>query len=302
MKQASKKIRQPQPSRLQRDLADRILRLLHEDGAAPGARLNENALARRLNVSRTPVRATLDHLADLGVVARRQNRGVEIVGALPPLAPRGDPTDDDDLFIRMARDRESGVLPDEPSETELMRLYDLTRLAVQRVLRRLADLGLVERKPGHGWRFQPMTVDEVIRTESYRFRLIVEPAGLLEPSFAIDPAWIAEMRARHLEALERPWQETSSVAFFDMNAGFHEGLARASGNRFILSTIQQQNQLRRFANYNWLYGFERVIVNCREHLEILDRVAEGENEIAAMLMRRHLQRARALRRSATKEI
>ncbi|PTT18377.1 GntR family transcriptional regulator, partial [Acidovorax sp. HMWF029] len=41
------------------DLADRISRLIHEDGLAAGARLNENQLAERLGVSRTPVRAAL---------------------------------------------------------------------------------------------------------------------------------------------------------------------------------------------------------------------------------------------------
>jgi DNA-binding GntR family transcriptional regulator len=299
MRHASEKTQRTAPSRLQRELADRILRLLHEDGAERGSRLNENALARRLNVSRTPIRASLDHLAALGVVARRQNRGVEVVGELPLPAEKGDPSDDDDLFIRMARDRESGALRDQPSETELMRLYDLSRPAVQRVLRRLSDLGLVERKPGHGWRFQPTTVDEAIRAESYRFRLLIEPAGLLEPSFGADANWLAEMKTRHLETIEKPWLDTSSVAFFDMNASFHEGLAKASGNRFIFSAIQQQSHLRRFANYNWLYGFERVVGSCREHLEIIDRLADGENELAAALMRRHLQRSRALRRPSS---
>jgi DNA-binding GntR family transcriptional regulator len=289
-------MRRAAPSRLQRELADRILRLLHEDGVGRGARLNENALARRLNVSRTPVRASLDHLAERGVVARRQNRGVEIIGDLPLPAGKDDPTDDDDLFIRVARDRETGALHDEPSETELMRLYGLSRPAVQRVLRRLSDLGLVERKPGHGWRFQPTTIDEALRAESYRFRLLIEPNGLLEPSFRADPNWLVDMKARHLATIEKPWLDTSSVAFFDMNASFHEGLAKASGNRFILSAVQLQSHLRRFANYNWRYGFERVVASCREHIEIIDRLAEGENELAAALMRRHLQRSRALRR------
>jgi DNA-binding GntR family transcriptional regulator len=198
------------------------------------------------------------------------------------------------LLVRLAHDRESGGLRDEPSETELMRLYGLSRATVQRLLHGLAELGLVTRKPGHGWKFRPATTDRAIRDESYRFRLILEPAGLLEPTFRADAAWIAGMRARHLETTEKPWLKASSVAFFHMNASFHEGLARASGNRFILSAVQQQNQLRRFANYNWRYGFERVLISCREHIEILDRIAEGELELAALLLRRHLQRSDAL--------
>jgi DNA-binding GntR family transcriptional regulator len=301
MKHASEKFDNAPPSRLQRELAERILRLLHEDGVGPGARLNENALARRLNVSRTPVRASLDHLAERGIVARRQNRGVEVVGALPAPVAQDDQSGDEDLFIRMARDRENGALRDDPSETELMRRYDLSRPTLQRVLRRLSDLGLVERKPGHGWRFQPTTADDAIRTESYRFRLIVEPAGLIEPGFRLDPSWAGEIRAQHELTMAAPWLETSSVAFFDMNAAFHEGLARASGNRFILSVVRQHNQLRRFANYNWRHGFEAVVATCREHVEILDRIAVGDQEIAAALMRRHLLRTQALRQSLVDE-
>ena len=97
--------------------------------------------------------------------------------------------------------RESGALGEEPSENELMRLYDLSRPAMQRILSRLSDLGLVERKPGHGWRFQPTTADEALRGESYRFRLLLEPAGLLEPSFRADHDWLAQMRARHLATI-----------------------------------------------------------------------------------------------------
>ena len=45
------------PTRLQQEIAERILRMVREDGLEAGAWLNENSAARRLNVSRTPVRA-----------------------------------------------------------------------------------------------------------------------------------------------------------------------------------------------------------------------------------------------------
>jgi DNA-binding GntR family transcriptional regulator len=82
-----------------------------------------------------------------------------------------------------------------------------------------------------------------------------------------------------------------------MNAAYHEGLAAASGNRFLLVAVQQQNRLRRFANYDWTFGHERVLVNCREHLAILDRLEAGEREAAAALLRRHLEAAAKLKRT-----
>jgi DNA-binding GntR family transcriptional regulator len=103
------------------------------------------------------------------------------------------------------------------------------------------------------------------------------------------------MRRLHGETLERPWHGSSSVAFFEMNAAFHEGLAAASGNRFVHAAVRHQNQLRRFSQYDWKFGFERVIVNCHEHLEILGNLARNEREIASLLMRRHLERASQVR-------
>jgi DNA-binding GntR family transcriptional regulator len=284
-----------QPSRLQQDLADRIVQLVNEDELPVGALLNENSLARRLAVSRTPVRGALQHLENQGIVARRPNRGVELI-AKPPKAPAPLSSDDhEEWLVRIARDQRNGDLPEEISEIEVMRRYGLNRPTVQRVLSRLAELEMVERKSGYGWRFLTGSRDTATRDESYRFRILLEPMGILEPSFRIEGAWIEAMRRRHEETLERPWQETSSVAFFEMNAAFHEGLAEASGNRFVHAAIHHQNQLRRFSQYDWKFGFERVVVNCREHMEILAYLAKGEREIASILLRRHLERASQIR-------
>jgi DNA-binding GntR family transcriptional regulator len=284
----------PQPSRLQQDLADRIVQLVREEGLSVGSVLSENALARRLAVSRTPVRGALQVLEDQGLVARRAGRGVELV-SIPMDAP-GQPVDDDEPWlVRIARDRRGDLLPEEVSEVEVMRRYGLSRPAVQRILARLADLEMVERKPGYGWRFSTGRRDAAAHDESYRFRLMIEPQALLEPGFRLDPPWIEDMRRSHGTVIERPWRETSSVPFFEMNAAFHEGLAAASGNRFVETAIRRQNQLRRLSQYDWKYGFDRVVASCREHLEILDYLARGEREVAATLLRRHLERASALR-------
>ncbi|MEZ0168026.1 GntR family transcriptional regulator [Microvirga sp. TS319] len=284
-----------QPTRLQQELADRIVRLVNEDGLQVGTFLNENNLAKRLEVSRTPVRGALQYLEHRGIVVRRPNRGMELI-ALPEQAPAAASVNtDEEWLVRIARDHRRGELSQDFSEVEIMRRYSLNRPTVQRILSRLSDLEMVERKPGYGWRFATGFRDPAARDESYRFRLLVEPMGLLEPTFRLDRHWIEEMRRRHAETLERPWQETSSIAFFEMNAAFHEGLAAASGNRFIHSAIRHQNQLRRFSQYDWKFGFERVVINCREHMEILDYLAKGEREVASVLLRRHLERASQVR-------
>ena len=60
--------------RLTQAIADDIA-----DGAlAPGVKLDEQALARRFGVSRTPVRETLSRLASSGLVEKRPHRGVVV--------------------------------------------------------------------------------------------------------------------------------------------------------------------------------------------------------------------------------
>ena len=289
-----------EPSRLQRNLLPRIVELIRADGLDRGARLPESTLAQRLQVSRTPVRAALEHLAKRGVVEWSPRRGFVLAQIGEAIATEDLPERSDDLdrlFLAIARDRQAGRLPDDVSEADLIRRYGVTRPLLLRVLGRLAEVALVERKPGHGWHFLPTITDPAAREESYAFRRLVEPAALLAPGFRLDPGWAAEMRARHGEMLAAPWRETSSIGLFEMNAAFHEGLAAASGNRYFLVAVQQQTRLRRFGNYDWAHGHERVVVSCTEHLEILDRLEREENEIAAALMRRHIDGAAKLVRA-----
>jgi DNA-binding GntR family transcriptional regulator len=285
-------------SPLQRRLAARIVA---DAAAAPEARartLSELGLARTLGVSRTPVRAALEWLRAQGVMQRLTGGGWQLAAAagrrralrVPPPPPE----DTDRLFVAIARDRVEERLDADVTEADLMRRYGVPRAVVLKVLARLAEVGLVERKRGHGWRFLALAYDDRARAESYAFRLLIEPAALLSPAFAAPAPWLAEMRRRHESMMAAPWRETSSVALFDLNAEFHEGLAAASGNRYFQLAIAQQNRLRRFVNVHWTEGAERVQVSCREHLEILARVERGECEVAAALMRRHLTQASML--------
>ncbi|MCZ0734340.1 GntR family transcriptional regulator [Phreatobacter sp. AB_2022a] len=284
------------PSRLQRDLLPRILDLVRQDGLEPGHRLMEAALARRLQVSRTPVRAALRHLADRGVLGALPTGGYALARPVDGLADKEFAAAGSEVDIwcaRMARDRLSGALPPQISEADLMRRYGLGRPLLLRILNKLAEVGMVERLPGHGWLFSPVN-DPAAISESYAFRRIIEPASLLECGARVDRAWLAEMRRRHEDMLARTWSEGLSVSLFEMNADFHEGLIAASGNRYLLLALQQQTRLRRYTNYEWRYGPERVKVSCQQHLEIIGRLEAGEVEVAAALLRQHLDLARTV--------
>lgn len=280
------------------DLKRRIESFIRERGLQIGDRIVTSALAREFRVSRTPVEAALAMLASEGVLERRSSGGYALAQS-PGSSPLRDENSDDvdAMLIEVARLRRSGLLANEVSTRELVRISSQPLTLVQRTLSRLEELGSIERKPGYGWVFINQADDAATRDESNRFRQILEPLALLEEGFRLEPAWAVDMRIRHEEFMAQEWStQTSPVRFFEMNAAFHEGLALASGNRFVLDAIRRQNQVRRLFNYDWLYGFERVLVNSREHLAILDQLLAGDVEMAAILMRRHLQGARKVSR------
>ncbi|MBY6089949.1 GntR family transcriptional regulator [Maritimibacter alkaliphilus] len=281
-------------SRLHDDVFDGVLRLMREDGLQPGDRIVESRIADRLRVSRTPVRAVLDQLAGDGYLRRVKNRGVELI-RLPEMPVEEVPAArEDDLLVRISHDRHLGNLGEEITETEVMRLYEISRNEANRLLERLAAYGVLERKLGYGWRFLDGIRDAAARRESYNFRLILEPAMLLEPDFKLSEPWVAEMRERHNAFLTTEWKQSDSIKLFEMNATFHEGLALASGNRYFVDAVRRQNHMRRLLNYDWHHGYGRVETVVFEHMEILDRLEQGDQQIASLLLYRHLEKTRAL--------
>jgi DNA-binding GntR family transcriptional regulator len=280
------------PSRLQANLARRILQYLKEQDTAPGHHLVEKDLCDRFGVSRTPIRGALMLLAEQGMVESRANRGFVLREPVRDIAEEGPlRVKDEDakrLFIAIAQARNSRTLPDVVPQQEFVRRFDARMPIVVQVLRQLADLGLVERKEGNGWSFAASINSAKAQADSYAFRRAVEPAMLLQPTFQLDRAWAEKTKQAHLAFRRRKWRDTDAVEFYEINADFHEHLARCSGNRYMHNAVQRQTQLRRFLNYQWEWGEKRVHESIDEHLEILAALESGWNDKAAALMLHHL--------------
>jgi hypothetical protein len=147
-------------------------------------------------------------------------------------------------------------------EADLQRHTEAARGDLARALRRLKELGIVTRNCGHGWRFTPGLTTTEERAAAYRFRIVMEPATLLEPGYALPEGFPAEMRAGYGVFLDGAWHNSHAIAFFELNAAFH-GIVAASGNRFFIQATEQHNRLRRLMNYDWHLGQARVHQNAR---------------------------------------
>jgi DNA-binding GntR family transcriptional regulator len=278
-------------SGLQTRLAGRILIHARERGFGPGAWLSENALAQTFGVSRTPVRGALAVLSNRGLLNVVPRRGYVLKRAVgeQDLEPYADFASEDDKPVqRMAADRFAGTLPDNVSETDLMRRYDVARGALARVLNGMVQDNIIERRSGKGWRFLPALSATQLHEDSYRFRLLIEPACVLEPTFKLDKARAQRLRQTHVALLAEGLEQLDSIKYFELNAEFHQFIAACSRNRFLEQAVIHQNRLRRFFSYIAVFGPERMRVSCSEHVAILDRLMAGEREHAATLLWRHL--------------
>lgn len=278
--------KRPKASRLQAELARRILRHLKDENAQPGYHLVELDLCGLFDVSRTPVRGALQLLATEGIVVSRAGRGFVLAKLPGAIDEAEDDEEDRRLFGDLARARNAGKLPDQFTQQEIIRRFDVRLGTVMTVLRQLAELGLVERRPGNGWAFA--ADPSRILNESYAFRRALEPQILLQPGFRLDRTWAEKARTQLQKLRKKSWRAGDGVAFHTINADFHEQLARCSGNRTMLRAIQRQNQLRDFLIGQSDYPMEQVHSAIDDHLEILAALEAGYADKAAALMLHHL--------------
>ncbi|HIH8931258.1 TPA: GntR family transcriptional regulator [Klebsiella variicola] len=286
---------QPDSTASSRRIARQILDLISDARFDPGHHLREQHLADALGVSRTPVRAGLKELTRMGAVEARPNQGFFLLkrsNELDQLEIEQSKSNDQKLYEQLVHDRIAGILPESFTQTEISQRYDVDRGVLTRTLVKLSEDGLIARNAGHGWRFLQTLNSDIALRNSYGFRLMIEPMALLTPNLHVDRQMLKRLRARHLRLITHPdITQVPAKEIFETDAAFHELLAEASGNLFVLQAIQQQNRLRRLLEFGSYHNKRRVKEWCEEHVAIIDALRENKQEQAAELMRKHLQYA-----------
>ncbi|KIC49990.1 GntR family transcriptional regulator [Tateyamaria sp. ANG-S1] len=280
------------------DLAQRISKRLLQDiasgGISAGQHLGAQQLADRYGVSRTPVREAMNLLESGGFLIRQENRGFFV--AEPDADAMTEALDaptnsEDDEYHRLAEDWLVNRLPEEVTEHFLRQRYGWTKARMNEVLVRAAREGWIERKEGYGWRFLPVANTPEAFDEIYRFRMAIEPAAMLEPSFELDRTILSEQRRIQESMLDMDFSSVPAESLLANGSTFHEELIKLSGNLFFFMALQRVNRMRRLMEYRAEVNHERLVEQCTEHLEILDMLEAGDNLDASHKMRKHLSGA-----------
>jgi len=193
------------------------------------------------------------------------------------------------------RDRiTSGSLPRgaRVHQEDLAAELGVSRTPVREALRRLAAEGLVEMRTNRGARVAD--IDQGGMRGAYEARLVVEPGAARLAARRRLPESLARMRAavaaqrRSLRSVERS---------FEASREFHLALVAASGNDHLLQLVERLWVARIGGTIyeRQVETQERMVLDVREHEQILEAIEAGDARRAESLTRRHL--ADAMRRS-----
>lgn len=290
MAKASRRRRAAGKTSLDAQLADRISRHIQDGQLEPGAHLSTQALADIFDTSRTPVQKALALLASKGVIRHFANRGYFVGETIPPpeaLEPIV-PDQMTQVYFQIASDVMDRTLPGTVSESSLRDRYELSQVATRNLLARIRQEGWIERRPGYGWQFNEMLTTPDALAQSYRLRLALEPAALLEPNFSIDAAELDRLEDAERVFLEGGIETASGEELYERGARFHETLVAASANSYMLDTLRRMNTIRRLIVYRTMVDRARYYEQSREHIKIISLIRCGEMEAASAFMRYHL--------------
>lgn len=277
-------------SALQVDTARAIVTWIVESDLPCGYHLKEQRLSEAFGLSRSPIRGALGVLGRHGIVEQRPDRGYFLavsgqeLGANGPLLPH---SPNDELYRVIANAWFNGDVPDPVSTAELRRRYGGSGQDVGRALERLAADGVIVRSAGKGWRLGPNLATQEDFHESYRFRIIIEPAAIGLGTFSLDRPLAARSRRRHADILSAG-HEATIKEMVDADLEFHHLIAVSCGNRFFAQAIERQNTLRRLTEMLTTPDGDRLRASSAEHMGILDALEGTRMEVAAALLRDHL--------------
>ncbi len=283
------------PMQADKSIPSMIVDFIRAEGLTVGSHLPAQALADRLRVSRSPINQALSLLHEKGVLRREPQRGYFLAQKIDNSNVASDEAlalDTADvathIYFRVAEDLLNGTLPEAFSEVLLKTRYQLTAAQLQAVLNRISQEGWAQKKPGYGWVFSSMLTTPDSLLQSYRLRLALEPAALLEPGYQLDPLVLARCRAAELHLLAGGIETDTTDQLHERGVRFHEALVEGSGNPFFIETIRRVNRVRRLLSYRSTQDRKRYKEHCQQHLHVLDLIEQGRLAEASETLRSHL--------------
>ena len=197
-------------------------------------------------------------------------------------------TSADKTFLQLRTDIVEGVIPagSKLSETELSTKYAVSRAVIREAINRLTSCHLVERKANVGARVVALSPEGLIQL--YLVREALEGMAARLAARYMSDNEIADMQA----LLDSHFDKVKDSHSYYQEAGdvdFHYRIVTGSKNDHLISgLIDGLYHLVRMYRVQLGMAGPRVSTAFDEHRHIVNAIANRDEELAEMLMRRHI--------------
>lgn len=174
------------------------------------------------------------------------------------------------------------------SEPELARTYGISRGPLREALHRLEGQKLLVRQPHIGARVVALSADELI--ELYEIRESLEGMAARLAAQCMSAEQVAELR-QVLAVHEQDAAFQAGLGYYQQEGDFdfHYRIIQGSGNQTLARMLcDELYQLVRMYRLQFSAVPSRPRQAFAEHHRIVDAIAEGDGELAELLMRRHI--------------
>jgi len=178
---------------------------------------------------------------------------------------------------------------DHIEERSLIETYGVSRTPLREALLRLEAMGLIVRQPRKGAVLFKPTLEEFLSILEVHAKLEGQAAGLA--ARRISPEFMRRLNdvvtACDVHAAKKG--DNDPDGYYQLNLRFHETIALASGNSFLVDMIKT-NARKLLAYYRARYRYPGMIAqSAKEHRELAELILKHEAEMAETYMARHVQ-------------
>lgn len=174
-------------------------------------------------------------------------------------------------------------------EAPLMAVHGVSRTPVREAFIQLEAAGLIRRLPRKGAVLFKPTLEEFLGILEVNIRLEGQAAGLAARRMSATQAQALEEVVAACEAHARDKGDGDPDGYYQLNLRFHEVVALASGNPFLVEMIKT-NARKLMAYYRTQYRYPGAIAtSAREHREIATLIAAHKREAAEAAMIAHME-------------
>ncbi|EKF9399147.1 TPA: GntR family transcriptional regulator [Vibrio cholerae] len=180
------------------------------------------------------------------------------------------------------------------SEPELAKQFQVSRGPLREALMRVEGLGLIERIPHIGARVIQLSPTKLVELYAVRESLEGMAARLAARNITeIELAGLESLLSTHSTHID----QVEGASYFHQQGDFdfHYRIIQASRNQQLIGLLcDELYHLLRMYRYQSPRSHSRPVEALEEHKFILRAIRQRDEELAEMLMRRHISRSRQL--------